>query len=250
VVRSHSRPHAANANPFPGARFKTLKHRPQFPRRLQTIDGAPTFCRLFFAWHDEDHHHAGIGLMTPDQIHFGQADAIDAARQTALDAALPGTPERFVRQRPKPPQIPTTARINPPKPKQATQAQPQNPVVSWSLTRSGMKKNRTVKPWDQTVEVLNFLRCCKPIRKADALLRTRNLVSKTVEVEFEALLDAVTMPLHVAEVPMGGSRKDAVLHPPRAVFFQTNRGVFTIEKLRHSHGRTFWPQRRAHGPGF
>ena len=57
--------------------------------------------------------------MTPDQIHFGQADAIQTARQIALDDAFLKTPERFVRHHPKPPQIPTAVWINPPKkPKQ------------------------------------------------------------------------------------------------------------------------------------
>jgi putative transposase len=68
VIRSHSRPHTSNDNPFSKANFKTLKYQPEFPKRFQTIDEARTFCRRFFAWYDEDHHHAGIGLMTPDQI--------------------------------------------------------------------------------------------------------------------------------------------------------------------------------------
>ena len=70
----------------------------------------------------EDHHHGGIGLMTPDQIHFGQADTVHAARQIALDAAFLSTPERFVRKRPKPPQIPKDVWINPPKQTEPTQA--------------------------------------------------------------------------------------------------------------------------------
>ena len=115
VVKSHSRPHTSNDNPFSEAHFKTLKYQPEFPKRFQTIDEARTFCRRFFAWYNENHHHAGIGLMTPDQIHFGQAGAIHAARQIALDAAFLNTPERFVRQSPKPPQIPTAVWINPPK---------------------------------------------------------------------------------------------------------------------------------------
>ena len=60
--------------------------------------------------------------MTPDQIHFGQTGAIHAARQTALDAAFLRSPERFVRQRPKPPQIPTAVWINPPEKTEPTQA--------------------------------------------------------------------------------------------------------------------------------
>ena len=72
--------------------------------------------------YNEDHPHAGIGLMTPDQIHFGQANAIHTARQTALDAAFLRSPERFVRHQPKPPQIPTAVWINPPKKTEPAQA--------------------------------------------------------------------------------------------------------------------------------
>ncbi len=115
VVKSHSRPHTSNDNPFSEAHFKTLKYQPEFPKRFETIEEARTFCRRFFTWYNQDHHHAGIGLMTPDQIHFGQADSIHAARQAALDAAFLSTPERFVHKRPKPPQIPTAVWINPPK---------------------------------------------------------------------------------------------------------------------------------------
>jgi len=115
VVKSHSRPHTSNDNPFSEAHFKTLKYQPEFPRRFETIIEARAFCRRFFGWYNEDHHHAGIGLMTPDQIHFGQADAIYDARQTTLDAAFLKTPERFVRRSPKPPQAPKAVWINPPK---------------------------------------------------------------------------------------------------------------------------------------
>ena len=122
VVKSHSRPHTSNDNPFSEAHFKTLKYQPEFPKRFQTIDEARAFCRRLAAWYNKDHHHAGIGLMTPDQIHFGQANAIHAARQTALDTAFLNTPERFVRLRPKPPQIPTAVWINPPKKTEPAQA--------------------------------------------------------------------------------------------------------------------------------
>ncbi len=60
--------------------------------------------------------------MTPDQIHFGQADDLYAARQAILNAAFLSTPERFVRQMPKPPKVPTAVWINPPNNTQVTQA--------------------------------------------------------------------------------------------------------------------------------
>jgi len=122
VLKSHSRPHTSNDNPFSEAHFKTLKYQPEFPKRFENIIEARAFCRRFFAWYNEEHHHTGIGLMTPDQIHFGQAVAIYAARQKTLDSAFLNTPERFVRKPPKPPQIPSAVWINPPKQTEENQA--------------------------------------------------------------------------------------------------------------------------------
>jgi putative transposase len=72
-----------------------------------------TWTRLW-NWYNQDHHHAGIGLMTPDQVHYGQADEVYSARQKTLDRAFQSNPERFVKKSPKPPLKPTAAWINPP----------------------------------------------------------------------------------------------------------------------------------------
>jgi transposase InsO family protein len=114
VTKSHSRPHVSNDNPFSESHFKTLKYQPQFPKRFGAIEDAKAFCRDFFGWYNQEHHHAGIGLMTPDQVHYGQADAIHAARQHVLDIAFRKNPERFVKKPPQPPEKPTAAWINPP----------------------------------------------------------------------------------------------------------------------------------------
>jgi len=121
VTKSHSRPHTSNDNPFSEAHFKTLKYQPAFPRRFGCIEDAKGFCRAFFAWYNQAHHHAGLGLMTPDQVHYGQADAVHAARQQTLDRAFAEHPERFVKQPPMPPNKPVAAWINPPH-RQATPA--------------------------------------------------------------------------------------------------------------------------------
>ena len=63
---------------------------------------------------NQDHHHLGIGLMTPDQVHYGQADAVHAARQKTLDQAFQTNPNRFVNKPPVPPTKPTAVWINPP----------------------------------------------------------------------------------------------------------------------------------------
>jgi len=114
VSRSHNRPHTSNDNPFSESHFKTLKYQPRFPKRFGCIEDAKCFCRGFFDWYNKDHHHAGIGLMTPDQVHYGQTDAVHAARQDTLDRAFRDTPQRFVNKSPIPPNKPTAAWINPP----------------------------------------------------------------------------------------------------------------------------------------
>jgi putative transposase len=114
VTRSHNRPHTSNDNPFSESHFKTLKYQPRFPQRFGCIEDAKSFCRQFFDWYNQDHHHAGIGLMTPDQVHYGQTDAVHAARQQTLDHAYRENPERFVNKAPMPPDKPTAAWINPP----------------------------------------------------------------------------------------------------------------------------------------
>jgi len=117
VTRSHNRPHTSNDNPFSESHFKTLKYQPRFPQRFGCIEDAKSFCRSFVDWYNQDHHHAGIGLMTPDQVHYGQTDAVHAARQATLDRAFRDNPERFVKKAPTPPAKPTAAWINPPTPK-------------------------------------------------------------------------------------------------------------------------------------
>ena len=114
VTKSHSRPHTSNDNPFSQAHFKTLKYQPTFPKAFGCIADAKAFCRIFFDWYNQQHHHAGIGLMTPDQVHYGQADAIYAARRETLSHAFRDNPQRFVNKTPMPPDKPTDVWINPP----------------------------------------------------------------------------------------------------------------------------------------
>ena len=111
ITKSHSRPHVSDDNPFSESQFKTLKYRPEFPDRFAGFDHALDFCREFFHWQNHEHHHWGLGLLTPAAVHLGQADAILAARQTVLDAAHP---ERFVRHPPQPLPLPREVWINPP----------------------------------------------------------------------------------------------------------------------------------------
>lgn len=114
VVRSHSRPHVSNDNPYSEAQFKTLKYRPDFPARFGSLEDARAFCAAFFDWYNRAHHHAGLGLHTPHDVHYGLADARRADRAAVLTAAHAAHPERFVRGVPAPPALPTEVWINKP----------------------------------------------------------------------------------------------------------------------------------------
>jgi putative transposase len=116
VTKTHSRPHVSNDNPYSEAQFKTLKYRPGFPDRFASIEQARAFCQDFFRWYNAEHRHSGIGLLAPEVVHYGQAQAAYDARSQVLVAAHDAHPERFVRQAPRPPQLPTAAWINPPRP--------------------------------------------------------------------------------------------------------------------------------------
>lgn len=115
VTESHSRPHVSNDNPFSEAQFKTLKYQPTFPERFGSQADARAWAHQFFPWYNFEHHHSGIGLMTPAAVHYGHAAQLWQNRQTVLQQAHLAHPERFVNGLPKPPALPTAVWINPPK---------------------------------------------------------------------------------------------------------------------------------------
>ena len=78
------------------AHFKTFKYHPGFPDRFGSIADAKNFCREFFQWHSTEHRHGGIGLLTPQQVHFGRAPEVIEHRQNVLAAAYAARPDRFV----------------------------------------------------------------------------------------------------------------------------------------------------------
>jgi putative transposase len=129
VTKTHSRPYVSDDNPYSESQFKTLKHRgprgqvfvrgvvkyrPEFPERFGSIEDSRTFGQTFFPWYNQEHHHSGIGLLTPEMVHYGLAGKVIEQRQQVLNLAYARTPERFVRACPKPQPQPTAVWINPP----------------------------------------------------------------------------------------------------------------------------------------
>ena len=114
VTKTHSRPHVSDDNPYSESQFKTMKYRPEFPSRFGSIEDARAFCVKFFDWYNREHRHTGIGLLTPEMVHYGMASEVVAARQKTLDRAYEKHPERFVKKPPTAPDLPGEVWINPP----------------------------------------------------------------------------------------------------------------------------------------
>lgn len=125
VTKSHSRPYVSNDNPFSEASFKTLKYRPDFPERFGSIEDARAHCQAFFAWYNGEHRHSGIAMLTPETLHYGDADQIIKARAATLAAAFAGQPQRFKGRCPIPQSPPTAVWINPPHTKEGDAMTPQ-----------------------------------------------------------------------------------------------------------------------------
>jgi putative transposase len=115
VTKTHGRPHVSNDNPYSESQFKTLKYSPEFPDRFGSLQDARSFLLDFFQWYNTMHHHSGLGLMTPFDVHYGLAETRLAAREAVLRKAFEATPERFVRGVPTPPALPREVWINKPR---------------------------------------------------------------------------------------------------------------------------------------
>lgn len=114
INKSHNRPHVSDDNPYSESQFKTLKYRPGFPDRFGSLQDSVAFCRSFFRWYNTEHRHSGIGMLTPEVVHYGLAKDVIESRKKVLEVAFDAHPERFVKGVPLPPALPEAAWINPP----------------------------------------------------------------------------------------------------------------------------------------
>ena len=115
VAKSHSRPHVSNDNPFSEAQLKTLKYHPDYPDRFGCLTDARGWGRGFFDWYNNEHHHTGLALLTPADVHYGRSAVVLAKRWEVLQQAYESHPERFVKGVPRPLELPLAVWINPPK---------------------------------------------------------------------------------------------------------------------------------------
>jgi putative transposase len=115
ITRSHSRPQVSNDNPYSESLFKTMKYLPAFPERFGCLADARAFMDHFVTAYNHEHHHTGIGLHTPADVHYGLAKTVAQDRSAALAAARLAHPERFSSSTdPKILELPQSAWINQP----------------------------------------------------------------------------------------------------------------------------------------
>lgn len=115
VTKTHSRPHVSNDNPYSESHFKTLKYRPEFPERFTSIEQARSVSVDLFRWYNHEHHHSGLGLLTPYDVHHGLANEKIDRRTAVLLQAYVAHPERFPRGVPQAPALPKEVWINKPR---------------------------------------------------------------------------------------------------------------------------------------
>jgi len=132
VTRSHPRPRVSNdCNPFSEAWFKTLKYAPVSPDRFGALEHARAFLAEFVQFYNHEHHHTGIGLHTPANVHYSLAADTDQRRRQTLADARAATPNRFTSNLdPKILDLPAAAWINPPIPQAEDQEQEAGPAAA------------------------------------------------------------------------------------------------------------------------
>jgi transposase InsO family protein len=116
VSLSFSRPRVSNDNTYAESYFRTMKYHQSYPlRRFRDLLSVKARVDGFVDWYNGEHRHSGIKYVTPNQRHYGQADAIFAIRQQTYAEARAMHPQRWSRP-PRDWSQPQIVRINHPRP--------------------------------------------------------------------------------------------------------------------------------------
>jgi len=97
-LASYSRPHVSDDNPYSESLFRTLKYRPNYPRKpFETIEIARRWVEDFVVWYNREHLHSAVGFITPEDRHDGSTEVIIARRLRVYEQARKRHPERWAR---------------------------------------------------------------------------------------------------------------------------------------------------------
>jgi putative transposase len=98
VVPSFSRPRVSDDNPYSEALFRTMKYRPEYPRKaFASLDEATAWVTRFVDWYNNEHLHSALRFVTPAARHEGREPDLLARRHALYEAARARRPERWAR---------------------------------------------------------------------------------------------------------------------------------------------------------
>ena len=88
IVHTMSRPQTPNDNPRIEAHFSTVKTMPVYPDSFETLVDADAYFTGFYGWYNYVHPLTMLNMLTPNQVHSGQGDAILANRRAGHLASI------------------------------------------------------------------------------------------------------------------------------------------------------------------
>ena len=98
IERSFSRPRVSNDNAYAESLFRTMKYHHSYPlRRFRDLLSVRTWADGFVHWYNPEHRHSRTKYVTPNQRHYGDADAICKTRQETYEDARKQNPLRWSR---------------------------------------------------------------------------------------------------------------------------------------------------------
>jgi len=96
IVPSFSRPRVSDDNPYSEALFRTVKYRPEYPKKpFEDLEAARRWVENFVGWYNNEHRHSGIRFVTPSQKHSGHENEILEQRKEVYRQAREKNPARW-----------------------------------------------------------------------------------------------------------------------------------------------------------
>jgi putative transposase len=96
VTPSFSRPYVSDDNAYVESLFRTLKYRPGYPGRFESVAAVHTWAERFFGWYNTEHRHSGIRWVTPNERYKGDDVHILKARAQLYEQARQKNPGRWI----------------------------------------------------------------------------------------------------------------------------------------------------------
>jgi transposase InsO family protein len=122
ISLSFSRPRVSNDNAYAESWFRTMKYHQSYPvRRFRDLLSVRALVDGFVDWYNAEHRHSGIKYVTPNQRHYGEADAICTIRQQTYEQARQQHPRCWARP-PRDWSQPQNVQVNHPRPQEAVAA--------------------------------------------------------------------------------------------------------------------------------